>query len=256
MSQAQQNQAQPAASTSQASTPAPVGQTSSVATIPAQSQSTASGSQSQAVPAAGPSQTRMAAEQARKDRTLADFMLLLDDYEPLVSSLLCPRNTYSDPSRYQTKSPTTTYNVLVLKQTMFDCKCLRSCCGFILTSLPMQETTFGVGRAEIRLGYRSGRLPTCTHPYKCRCRWAWKGTLGSNVEGERPVFPLMTIMKRLHLSSLPGQDSDNSHDGGLERCTRRVWHQCSQARVLHVMFSLLSNCFHYRVCTSQPLTAS
>jgi hypothetical protein len=29
-------------------------------------------------------QSRQAAEEARKDRTLAEFMLLLDDYEPLV----------------------------------------------------------------------------------------------------------------------------------------------------------------------------
>jgi transcription initiation factor TFIID subunit 10 len=31
-----------------------------------------------------PTQTRQAAEEARKDRTLAEFMLMLDDYEPLV----------------------------------------------------------------------------------------------------------------------------------------------------------------------------
>jgi transcription initiation factor TFIID subunit 10 len=30
------------------------------------------------------SQSRQAAEEARKDRTLAEFMLMLDDYEPLV----------------------------------------------------------------------------------------------------------------------------------------------------------------------------
>ena len=32
------------------------------------------------------SQSRQAAEEARKDRTLAEFLLMLDDYEPLV----CP----------------------------------------------------------------------------------------------------------------------------------------------------------------------
>jgi transcription initiation factor TFIID subunit 10 len=31
-----------------------------------------------------PQQSRQAAEEARKDRTLAEFMLMLDDYEPLV----------------------------------------------------------------------------------------------------------------------------------------------------------------------------
>ncbi|KAK7030637.1 transcription initiation factor TFIID subunit 10 [Favolaschia claudopus] len=32
----------------------------------------------------GPQQSRQAAEEARKDRTLAEFMLMLDDYEPLI----------------------------------------------------------------------------------------------------------------------------------------------------------------------------
>lgn len=32
-------------------------------------------------------QSRQAAEDARKDRTLAEFMLMLDDYEPLVPTL-------------------------------------------------------------------------------------------------------------------------------------------------------------------------
>ena len=31
-------------------------------------------------------QSRQAAEEARKDRTLAEFMLMLDEYEPLVGS--------------------------------------------------------------------------------------------------------------------------------------------------------------------------
>ncbi|PSR72819.1 hypothetical protein PHLCEN_2v11316 [Hermanssonia centrifuga] len=33
-----------------------------------------------------PPQSRQAAEEARKDRTLAEFLLMLDDYEPLVRS--------------------------------------------------------------------------------------------------------------------------------------------------------------------------
>ena len=32
----------------------------------------------------GVQQSRQAAEEARKDRTLAEFMLMLDEYEPLV----------------------------------------------------------------------------------------------------------------------------------------------------------------------------
>ena len=54
--------------------------------------SESSQSQQTTQPAAGSStstqpvatQSRQAAEEARKDRTLADFMLMLDEYEPLV----------------------------------------------------------------------------------------------------------------------------------------------------------------------------
>ena len=35
-------------------------------------------------PESSPPQSRQAAEEARKDRTLAEFMAMLDDYEPLV----------------------------------------------------------------------------------------------------------------------------------------------------------------------------
>ncbi|KAG6861338.1 hypothetical protein C0995_001317 [Termitomyces sp. Mi166 len=46
--------------------------------------------QSQASAVAGPSsapqQTRQEAEEARKDRTLAEFLLMLDEYEPLIPS--------------------------------------------------------------------------------------------------------------------------------------------------------------------------
>ncbi|KAG6915270.1 hypothetical protein DXG01_012405 [Tephrocybe rancida] len=35
---------------------------------------------------AQPQQTRQEAEEARKDRTLAEFLLMLDDYEPLIPS--------------------------------------------------------------------------------------------------------------------------------------------------------------------------
>ncbi|CAA7267392.1 unnamed protein product [Cyclocybe aegerita] len=41
----------------------------------------ASSSSTQPAPA---TQSRQAAEEARKDRTLAEFMLMLDDYEPLI----------------------------------------------------------------------------------------------------------------------------------------------------------------------------
>lgn len=48
----------------------------------------ASTSASGSAPSADPKaqSSRLAAEEARKDRTLAEFLLMLDDYEPLVSS--------------------------------------------------------------------------------------------------------------------------------------------------------------------------
>ena len=54
-----------------------LGATSSATTLPGSTQQSMS---STSVP-----QSRSAAELARKDRTLADFMLMLDDHEPLVS---------------------------------------------------------------------------------------------------------------------------------------------------------------------------
>lgn len=54
-----------------------LGATSSATTLPGSTQQSTS---STSVP-----QSRSAAELARKDRTLADFMLMLDDHEPLVS---------------------------------------------------------------------------------------------------------------------------------------------------------------------------
>ncbi|KAF8227520.1 transcription initiation factor IID, TAF10 subunit [Tricholoma matsutake] len=40
--------------------------------------------QSSATSSSNQPQSRQAAEEARKDRTLAEFMLMLDDYEPLI----------------------------------------------------------------------------------------------------------------------------------------------------------------------------
>ena len=46
-------------------------------------------SQQQQQPVPPPqSQSRQAAEEARKDRTLAEFLLMLDEYEPLVRLFL------------------------------------------------------------------------------------------------------------------------------------------------------------------------
>jgi len=51
-----------------------------------QSTSQAAASSSTAQPTVP--QTRQAAEEARKDRTLAEFILMLDEYEPLVCVLI------------------------------------------------------------------------------------------------------------------------------------------------------------------------
>ncbi|KDQ27021.1 hypothetical protein PLEOSDRAFT_1077787 [Pleurotus ostreatus PC15] len=46
--------------------------------------STTNASASSSTQAQVPQPTRQAAEEARKDRTLAEFMLMLDEYEPLI----------------------------------------------------------------------------------------------------------------------------------------------------------------------------
>jgi hypothetical protein len=48
-------------------------------------------STSQSQPQSLPPQSRQAAEDARKDRTLAEFMLMLDDYQPLVGLYRLPQ---------------------------------------------------------------------------------------------------------------------------------------------------------------------
>ncbi|KAL5513032.1 hypothetical protein ACEPAH_3430 [Sanghuangporus vaninii] len=67
-------------STYQTSAPT-AGASTSTANTAGQSSSTGA-TQSQS--SSGPQTSRMAAEQARKDRTLAEFMLLLDEHEPLI----------------------------------------------------------------------------------------------------------------------------------------------------------------------------
>ncbi len=55
---------------------------------PTNSDYESSQSQNQSVTQVPLSQSRQAAEEARKDRTLAEFLLMLDDYEPLVCLFL------------------------------------------------------------------------------------------------------------------------------------------------------------------------
>ena len=87
------------------------------ATIPAQPSSQPAASTSTQQP------TRQVSEDARKDRTLAEFMLMLDDYEPLVCELPVKhaREWVVDIfgiCRYQMKSLIITCNALGLNVRM------------------------------------------------------------------------------------------------------------------------------------------
>jgi hypothetical protein len=55
-----------------------------------QATTTVAASSSSTATVAPPPQTRQAAEEARKDRTLAEFLLMLDEYEPLVCPMFIP----------------------------------------------------------------------------------------------------------------------------------------------------------------------
>lgn len=67
---------------SQFATPDP-SQYASTSTQPA-TQPTQTLSSSTAASTSQPQQAKQSAEEARKDKTLAEFLLMLDDYEPLV----------------------------------------------------------------------------------------------------------------------------------------------------------------------------
>ncbi|KLO11604.1 transcription initiation factor IID, TAF10 subunit [Schizopora paradoxa] len=84
MSQAQQQyQAQQAQQVSQTTTTSQASSSQSVAG-PSNSSQSQNAMQVDAGTQQTQTQSRMEAERARKDRTLAEFMLMLDDYEPLI----------------------------------------------------------------------------------------------------------------------------------------------------------------------------
>ena len=88
MSQAQQQyQAQQAQQVSQTTTTTPQASTSQSVAGPSSSNQSQSATQADPSTQQTQTQSRMEAERARKDRTLAEFMLMLDDYEPLVSTM-------------------------------------------------------------------------------------------------------------------------------------------------------------------------
>ena len=68
-------------------------------------------------------QSRQAAEEARKDRTLAEFMVMLDDYEPLVYIYYAPWGmiTQCYYIRFPTKLQIITYSAWVLNVKMLGC---------------------------------------------------------------------------------------------------------------------------------------
>jgi hypothetical protein len=76
--------------TSQYSTPPQYSQAPQYSQPAQYSQPVQSQAQTQQQPTAGPS--RQAGEDARKDKTLAEFLLMLDDYEPLVRVHRAPYN--------------------------------------------------------------------------------------------------------------------------------------------------------------------
>jgi hypothetical protein len=60
-----------------------------------------------------PPQTRLPSAETRKDRSLVDFLLMLDDYEPLVRGLLRGLRPFHQPmsKRFPTKSRIITFSV-------------------------------------------------------------------------------------------------------------------------------------------------
>jgi len=85
------SQTQTQATASHAASPAPQTQsTVTSTTVPPSTQSQTQATASTFGASQAAQQSRQRLEEARKDRTLAEFMLMLDDYEPLVSvPLVC-----------------------------------------------------------------------------------------------------------------------------------------------------------------------
>lgn len=71
--------------------------TSTITTTTIQPQNAGAG------PSSNQAQSRQAAEEARKDRTLAEFLLMLDEYEPLVSSQRALRVSVTNSIRFPTR---------------------------------------------------------------------------------------------------------------------------------------------------------
>ena len=108
------------ASTSQTNSqgPNPLVATSSSSTLPTSTQQTTSSSSQTTNP-----HSRSAAELARKDRTLADFMLMLDDHEPLVRDYsLSPVLERTNETGIQIPNEVTDY---YLQRVGFECEDVR-----------------------------------------------------------------------------------------------------------------------------------
>ncbi|KAG2011560.1 hypothetical protein CC2G_011663 [Coprinopsis cinerea AmutBmut pab1-1] len=133
MATQQQSQSFSVPSTSTASTgyipDSTAASTLTTATTTQQQQQTATTSQNQS------QQSRQALEEARKDRTLAEFMLMLDDYEPLIP------NEVTD---------------YYLQKVGFECEDVRLCVFLLsfrgrIDSFALQEATVITGSTKIRV---------------------------------------------------------------------------------------------------------
>lgn len=116
-------------------------------------------SQNQKTPAQ-PAQTltRQEQEQATEDRTLSEFMLILDDYEPLVCPLHQLLSCHSSPQsvyRYPMKSQITIYNASASNARMQGCKTLPISPRALMMMKRSQETSPLPRRPKIRVRYCS-----------------------------------------------------------------------------------------------------
>jgi len=172
------------------------------------SQVVASAASSSTQPSAS-QQSRQAAEEARKDRTLAEFMLMLDEYEPLVR-MHCRNKDWSLPWT-QTRLDTKWSNWL-LPSTRWLWVRWRSVVRFpsfffaktLHTESFVQQKAFAIfSRPKICIWHSLWRLPTRTHSDQCH-RWSCtrQPALGWFIFGEG----------WLHMSSA-SSNSNNYHQG-------------------------------------------
>jgi len=109
---------------------------------------------------------RQTVEETRNDRTLAEFLLMLDDYEPLVCIWLIatPLSRWDHVYRSLMKWRTTICNALVLSVKTFDCTSQLSSYELLLvhTASISQETASFFSGTKVCIRHRCRRLSTCS----------------------------------------------------------------------------------------------